>query len=262
MTTEELREAFLAPGLVQEDILSSVYAHYDRIIIGGVKPVNKVVNLDADPELKADYFLERREIGIINIGGKGIVEADGQIYDMEKLSCLYIGKGTQEVIFSSVDKADPAAYFFMSTPAHHAYPTALRTREEASPVALGEAATSNKRTIYKYIHLDGIRSCQLVMGLTVLEDGSVWNSIPPHTHTRRTEAYFYFDLPENQRLFHFMGEPAETRHLVMANHDAVVSPPWSIHCGCGTSSYAFIWAMAGENQVFTDMDVVTVPELK
>jgi len=262
MTTEELRAAFLAQGLVQEDVLNSVYSHYDRIIIGGVKPVNKTVVLEADPELKAEYFLERREIGIINVGGKGIVEADGQSYELDKLSCLYLGKGTKEVSFLSVDKANPAAYFFMSTPAHQTYPSIVWTKEQASPVALGDVATSNKRTIYKYIHLDGIRSCQLVMGLTVLEDGSVWNSVPPHTHTRRTEAYFYFDLPENQRLFHFMGEPTETRHLVMANHEAVVSPPWSIHCGSGTSSYAFIWAMAGENQVFTDMDVVTVPELK
>lgn len=262
MDTEELRNAFLAQGLVQDNALNSVYSHYDRIIIGGVKPVSKAVELIADAELKAAFFLERREIGIINIGGKGIVEADGVSYDLEKLSCLYLGKGVRQVLFKSADAGNPPIYFFMSAPAHHTYPSQVLHKDQASPVALGEAATSNKRTIYKYIHLDGIKSCQLVMGLTVLEAGSVWNSIPPHTHTRRTEAYFYFDLPENQRLFHIMGEPTETRHLVMANHEAVVSPPWSVHCGCGTSSYAFIWAMAGENQVFTDMDVVTVPELK
>lgn len=262
MTTEELRDAFLAQGLVKEDELNCMYSHYDRIIIGGVKPVHKNVALTDDPELRAEYFLERREIGIINVGGKGIVEADGVAYELDKLSCLYLGKGVKSVNFKSMDVDNPAAYFFMSAPAHMAYPTTLWHKDQASPVALGEVATSNKRTIYKYIHLDGIKSCQLVMGLTVLEDGAVWNSVPPHTHTRRTEAYFYFDLAENQRMFHMMGEPQETRHLVMANHEAVVSPPWSIHCGCGTSSYAFIWAMAGENQVFTDMDAVAVTELK
>lgn len=262
MTTEELREAFLVENLMQADKLTTVYSHYDRTIVGGVKPVNSEVTLDNHPELRAEYFLERREIGIINVGGNGVVVADGQTYELDKLSCLYLGKGTKEVSFKSTDAANPAVYYLLSNPAHANYPNRLMTKEEASPVQLGDATTSNKRTIYKYIHLEGIRSCQLVMGLTVLESGSVWNSIPPHTHTRRTEVYFYFDLPENQRLFHFLGEPQATKSIVMQNHDATISPPWSVHFGCGTSNYAFIWGMAGENQVYTDMDPLAVVDVR
>lgn len=261
MNTAELREAFLAPEIVVDGQINSLYSHYDRIILLGVKPLRDSIALDNDPELRAEYFLERREIGIINVGGAGTVTADGETFDLQKLSCLYLGKGVKDVSFASANAADPAVYFCLSAPAHAQYPARLLTKEEASPVHLGSPATSNERTIYKYIHLDGIRSCQLVMGLTVLKDGSVWNSVPPHTHTRRTEAYFYFDLAAEQRIFHFMGEPRETRHLVMANHQAVVSPPWSMHYGVGTGSYAFIWAMAGENQVFTDMDAVSIPEI-
>ena len=262
MNTAELREAFLADNILREGALESLYSHYDRIIIGGAKPHSTPLLLETDEELRADYFLERREIGIINVGGNGSVTADGELYRLEKLSCLYLGKGTKDVRFQSEDEAQPAIFFFMSAPAHQTYPARLLTKEQASPVALGAAETSNKRTIYKYIHLDGIRSCQLVMGLTVLEDGSVWNSVPPHTHTRRTEAYFYFDLAPEQRVFHFMGEPQETRHIVMADGEAVVSPPWSMHYGVGTGSYSFIWAMAGENQVFTDMDAVAITDIK
>lgn len=262
MTTEELRDAFLMENIMQEDKVTFVYSHYDRLITGGVKPVSKSVNLTTYTELKAEYFLERRELGIINVGGSGTVTADGETYSLEKLSCLYLGKGTKEVSFASADGASPAVYYLLSSPAHAEYPNRMMTKEEASPVQLGDSLTSNKRTIYKYIHLEGIRSAQLVMGLTVLEPGSVWNSVPPHTHTRRTEVYFYFDLPENQRLFHFMGEPEQTRSIVMQNHEAVVSPPWSVHFGCGTSNYTFIWGMAGENQVYSDMDALTVPDLK
>lgn len=262
MTTEELREAFLVERLMQDDKLTTVYSHYDRLIVGGVKPVNATVQLENHPELRAEYFLERRELGIINVGGNGVVTAGGQTYEMDKLSCLYLGKGTQDVSFKSTDPANPAVYYLLSSPSHKEYPNRLMMKEEASPVSLGDALTSNKRTIYKYIHLEGIRSSQLVMGLTVLEPGSVWNSVPPHTHTRRTEVYFYFDLPENQRLFHFMGEPTQTRSIIMQNHDAVVSPPWSVHFGCGTSNYTFIWGMAGENQVYSDMDALTVTDLK
>jgi 4-deoxy-L-threo-5-hexosulose-uronate ketol-isomerase len=183
-------------------------------------------------------------------------------YELNKLDCLYAGKGNSSVSFSSASKKDPAIFYLLSAPAHHKYPNKKMPKEKASPVNLGDASTSNKRTIYKYIHLDGIKSCQLVMGLTVLEPGSVWNSVPPHTHTRRMEVYFYFDVAAEHRVFHFMGEPRQTRHLVMANHDAVISPPWSVHYGCGTSNYGFIWGMAGENQVFTDMDQVPVAELK
>ena len=262
MSTEELREHYLCESLMQDDAINYVYSHHDRMITGGAKPVQQSLLLRTHDELKADYFLERRELGIINVGGSGVVEADGIKYDLEKLSCLYLGKGTKEVQFTSDDKNNPAVFFLLSAPAHHAYPNKKMKKEEASPVALGAVETSNQRTIYKYIHLDGIQSCQLVMGLTVLNAGSVWNSVPPHTHTRRTEVYFYFDLNEQQRLFHFMGEPQQTRHIVMKNHEAVISPSWSIHCGCGTSNYAFIWGMAGENLVFSDMDPAPITELK
>jgi len=262
MTTEQLRENFLVQNLVQDDTIQLVYSHYDRVIIGGVKPVNKTIALPNHPELKADYFLQRRELGIINVGGAGTVVADGKEYAINKMDCIYLGKETKEVKFKSRHKKDPAVLYLLSAPAHHKYPDKLMTKEKASPVNLGDASTSNKRTIYKYIHLDGIKSCQLVMGLTVLENGSVWNSVPPHTHTRRMEVYFYFDVPADHRVFHFMGQPQETRHLVMANHEAAISAPWSMHFGCGTSSYGFIWGMAGENQVFTDMDPAPVADLK
>ena len=262
MQTDELRKHFLCEGIIGKDRISLVYSHYDRMILGGISPLKKELSLDADPELRADYFLERRELGIINAGGKGFVETDTGKYELDKLSCLYLGKGTKKIRFSSESAADPAVFYFLSAPAHATWPNRLMKKEEASPVSTGAVETSNKRTIYKYIHLDGIQSCQLVMGLTVLAVGSVWNSVPPHTHTRRMEAYFYFDLPEAHRVFHFMGEPRETRHLVMSNHQAVISPPWSIHCGCGTTNYAFIWGMAGENKTFTDMDPAPVAELK
>jgi 4-deoxy-L-threo-5-hexosulose-uronate ketol-isomerase len=262
MCTEELRANFLVQDLVKADSLKLVYSHYDRVIVGGVKPVGDKVVLPNETELRADYFLHRRELGIINVGGAGVVEADGVQYDLSKLDALYLGKGTQAVSFSSKSKETPADFFLMSTPAHHTYPNRKMTKEEASPVALGETTTANKRTIYKYIHQDGIQSCQLVMGLTVLEPGSVWNSVPPHTHTRRMEVYFYFDVPEAHRIFHLMGEPQETRHIVMANHEAVISPPWSVHCGPGTTNYGFIWAMAGENYTFTDMDTVAIGEMR
>jgi 4-deoxy-L-threo-5-hexosulose-uronate ketol-isomerase len=262
MDTEALRRNFLCHSLFVDDAIQYVYSHYDRAIVGGAKPVQAEVVLENHPELRAGYFLERRELGIINVGEKGSVIADGITYELEKLSCLYLGKGTKEVIFASDDQHKPAMYFLMSVPAHHAYPSTLMKKEDASPVHLGDPLTSNKRTIYKYIHLDGIKSCQLVMGLTVLAEGSVWNSVPPHTHTRRMEVYFYFDLPEEQRLFHFMGEPQQTRNLILSNHQAVISPPWSVHFGCGTSNYSFIWAMAGENQLFTDMDPEPITGLR
>jgi 4-deoxy-L-threo-5-hexosulose-uronate ketol-isomerase len=262
MTTQELRENFLVQDLVQADTLKLVYSHYDRVIVGGVKPVTQKIVLPNEAELRADFFLQRRELGIINVGGKGVVETDGVTYELDKLDALYLGKGTQNVSFSSASKESPADFFLLSAPAHQAYSNRKMTKEEASPVNLGDQATANKRTIYKYIHQNGIQSCQLVMGLTVLNEGSVWNSVPPHTHTRRMEVYFYFDLPEQHRIFHLMGEPQETRHIVMANHEAVISPPWSVHCGPGTTNYGFIWAMAGENYTFTDMDPVAIGEMK
>lgn len=262
MSTKELRENFLVQELMQADAIKLVYSHYDRVIIGGVKPVSKKIELPNEPELKANFFLERREVGIINVGGKGTVEADGATYDIEKLEAVYLGKGTKEVSFSSADANDPASFFLISTPAHHAYPNASCSKAQAAPVNLGDISTSNKRTIYKYIHNDGLQSCQLVMGLTMLEPGSVWNSVPPHTHTRRMEVYFYFDVPEAHRVFHIMGEPQETRHLIMANQEAVISAPWSMHFGTGTANYGFIWAMAGENKEFTDMDPAPIAILK
>lgn len=262
MTTEELRKNFLVEGLMQPGKIQLTYSHYDRMIIGGVVPTSTAIGLPEEEELKANFFLERREMGIINVGGKGTVTADGVAYEIEKLECVYLGKGTKEVSFSSSSGKEPAHFYLLSVPAHQAYPNKRMTKAEASPVNLGDIATSNKRTIYKYIHNDGIQSCQLVMGLTTLEEGSVWNSVPPHTHTRRMEAYFYFDLDSAQRIMHFMGEPQETRHLVMANNEAVISAPWSMHFGVGTANYGFIWGMAGENKEFTDMDPVPVASIK
>ena len=262
MNTQELRSNFLIENLMQANKAVLVYSHYDRMIVGGVVPGNQIVELPNEDELKASFFLERREMGIINVGGTGVVVADGVNYEIEKLECVYLGKGTKDVKFQSKDAAAPAHFYLLSVPAHQAYPNRKMTKTEASPVNMGDAATSNKRTIYKYIHNDGIQSCQLMMGLTTLESGSVWNSVPPHTHTRRMEAYFYFDIDPAQRVFHFMGEQQETRHLVIANHEAVVSAPWSMHFGVGTANYGFIWGMAGENKEFTDMDPKPIASLK
>lgn len=262
MGTEDLRKHFLCENIAGENAITSVYSHYDRMIVGGVTPKQSApISLENHPELKAAYFLERREIGIINVGGAGSITVDGNNYSLNKLDCLYAGKGTQSVNFASIDEKDPAIFFFLSAPAHHSYPVSVYTKEQATPVNLGSAVTSNERTIYKYIHADGIQSCQLIMGLTVLKPGSVWNSVPPHTHTRRMEVYFYFDLAADQRIFHFMGEPEQTRHLVIKNNEAVISPPWSMHFGCGTANYSFIWGMAGENLDYTDIDAVPVQSI-
>jgi len=262
MNTAELRENFLVAALMQPDEVSLTYSHYDRMIIGGVMPVTKALELPNYPELRAEFFLERRELGIINVGGSGEIEVDGQTYSLEKQDCLYAGKNTRTVTFRSVSQDNPALYYLLSAPAHHEYPAALMKKEEAMPTKMGALETSNERTIYKYIHKDGIQSCQLVMGLTVLATGSVWNTMPAHTHDRRMEAYFYFDVPEGQAVVHFMGEPQETRHMLVHNHQAVISPPWSIHAGSGTSNYAFIWGMAGENKDYSDMDPVKITELR
>lgn len=262
MNTKELRENFLIHELMVPGKISLTYSHYDRMIVGGAVPTDAAIELPNEGELKANFFLERREMGIINIGGKGIVTADGEAYEMENLECVYLGRGTKEVSFSSAVAGEPAHFYILSLPAHQQYPNRIMTKEEAAPVHLGDASTSNKRTIYKYIHNDGIQSCQLVMGLTTLATGSVWNSVPPHTHTRRMEAYFYFDLDAAHRVMHFMGEPQQTRHLIVANNEAILSAPWSVHFGVGTASYGFIWGMAGENKEFTDMDQVAINSLK
>lgn len=261
--TALIRERFLADGIVQADQLNCVYTHYDRMIVGGVNPVNQQIDLENYPNLRAEYFLERREIGIINVGnGAGTITADGVAYELNKLDCLYIGKGTKQVTFVAKDAANPPVFFLLSAPAHKTYPTTLMTNEKAVKVNAGDITTANHRTINKYIHLEGIQSCQLVMGLTILHGGSVWNTMPPHVHDRRMEAYFYFDVPQGQRIFHYMGEGTETRHILMDNYDAVVSPPWSIHSGVGTASYSFIWGMAGENLDYTDMDALSIPEIR
>ncbi|HXB93023.1 MAG TPA: 5-dehydro-4-deoxy-D-glucuronate isomerase [Puia sp.] len=262
MDTGELRDAFLTGPLLRDDTIRLLYTHYDRVILGGAAPVNKRLSLETHSELKADFFLQRREIGIINVGARGRVIAEETSYDLNKLDCLYAGLGVKKLSFESVDPAEPALFYLLSAPAHAAYPVQFLPKEKALPTDMGAAETSNARTIYKYIHAEGIQSSQLVMGLTILKTGSVWNTMPAHTHTRRMEAYFYFDVPEQQRVFHFMGQPSETRHLVVANYEAIVSPPWSIHSGCGTSNYSFIWGMAGENYTYTDMDMVNISDLR
>ncbi|TSJ40906.1 5-dehydro-4-deoxy-D-glucuronate isomerase [Mucilaginibacter corticis] len=260
--TATIRERFLLDGVVKPDQVNCVYTHYDRMIVGAANPVDRQLELENYPNLKADYFLQRREIGIINVAGSGQVIVDGEVYPLNKLDCLYIGKGVKSIKFSSDDANDAAVFYLLSCPAHTAYPTTLLTHAQAIKVNAGDASTANRRTINKYIHTEGIQSCQLVMGLTVLAGGSVWNTMPAHVHDRRMEAYFYFDVPDGQRVFHYMGEGNETRHIVVANHEAVVSPPWSIHSGSGTASYSFIWGMAGENLDYTDMDILNITDLK
>jgi 4-deoxy-L-threo-5-hexosulose-uronate ketol-isomerase len=260
-TTEELREHFLVESLFADDAINMVYSHIDRVVIGGACPL-KPLKLGGDKEaLASDVFLARREIGIINVGGSGQINVAGTSYPMAKQDGLYIGMGVEDVTFESDDANNPAHFYFISTPAHANYPTAHIPIASAEPINLGEDANSNKRTIYKYIHPDGVKSCQLTMGMTLLAPNNMWNTMPPHLHDRRMEVYFYFDIEEGNAVFHLMGQPDETRHLVMRNEQAVISPPWSIHSGMGTGNYTFIWAMAGENQDFTDMDAVTVNEL-
>ena len=261
MDTKELRASFLLQNLMQNDQLNVVYSAVERFVIGGVQPVSKVIELGNYDSLKSEYFLERRELGIINVGGTGSVIADGETFSLDKLSCLYLGRGTKSVSFASADSNQPALFFLLSTTAHAAFPNTLFSKEMAEPVDLGTAENANQRTIYKYIHQNGIQSCQLVMGLTVLKSGSIWNTMPAHTHDRRSEVYFYFDLQADAVVFHLMGEPTETRHLVVRNNESIISPPWSIHSGAGTSNYSFIWGMGGENQDFTDMDMVKMIEI-
>lgn len=260
--TALVRERFLLEDLFADDEIRFHYTLYDRMMVGGIKPVGSTLTLQTYPILRSDHFLERRELGLVNVGGTAEVTADGQTYTLNKLDCLYLGKGVRDVSFRSPDAGAPALLYALSCPAHAAYPATLLRKEDADSSVLGSLETSNHRTIYRYIHLKGIQSCQLVMGLTLLEKGSVWNTIPPHTHDRRMEAYFYFDLQPGQMVFHYMGRPEETRHILLKNHSAVVSPPWSIHAGSGTSNYGFIWGMAGENLEYSDMDSITLTDLK
>ncbi|SHH45176.1 5-dehydro-4-deoxy-D-glucuronate isomerase [Clostridium grantii] len=259
--TTELREKYLVDNLFVPGEMKLVYSHIDRIIIGSISPTDKMLELEGGKELAADYFLQRRELGIINIGESGIVYLDGEAYELSARDGLYVGMGVKEVKFASKDSEKPAKFYINSAPAHKTYPTVKIEISKANPVKLGSLEQSNLRTIYQYVHPAVCESCQLVMGLTVLEPNNVWNTMPSHTHERRMEVYLYFDLDEESAVFHMMGEPNETRHIVMRNEQAVISPSWSIHSGVGTKNYTFIWGMVGENQTFTDMDHIDMKDL-
>ena len=262
LDTDDLREQFLIEDLFTGDVPKLVYTFYDRLIVGGVKPAGPA-EFDIDPAvIGAEYLLERREMGVFNIGGPGSIVVEGNKIDMNPRDGLYVGMGNRKIVFDSDDAANPARYYILSAPAHSAYPLEKMSFAEAEPIELGAVENANKRTIRKYIHPDGIKSCQLVMGMTTLETGSIWNTMPPHSHQRRMEAYLYFDMQEDDIVFHFMGEADETRHLVVREGQAALSPSWSIHSGAGTSNYTFIWGMAGENQSFDDMDHIPMSELR
>lgn len=265
-TTEEVRGEFLIENLYKKDEVVAVYSHVDRMVTLGCMPVNEAVSISKDIDVWAnfgtEYFLERREIGIFNIGGAGKIKADGEVFEMGYKDCLYITKGTKEVTFESNSPENPAKFYMVSAPAHTSYKTTFISIEKAAKKPLGSMETSNKRVINQFIHPDVLQTCQLSMGMTVLEQGSVWNTMPAHTHERRMEIYMYFEVPENQVVFHMMGEGQETRHIVMQNEQAVISPSWSIHSGAGTSNYTFIWAMGGENQAFDDMDNIATTDLR
>lgn len=262
MTTEELRASYLIENLFEPGHIQLYYVDVDRTIVGSVVPVKEKLALASAKELAAGYFAERREIGVINIGEKGMITVDGTKFEIGRKDCLYIGRGSKEIGFESANPASPAKFYLMSYPAHHAYPAKLITKADAHKVELGSGPEANRRTIYQMIRPGVTESCQIVMGFTELAEGSIWNTMPPHTHERRSEVYLYFDLAENARVFHFMGEPRETRSLVLQNGQAAISPSWSIHAGAGTGNYSFIWCMGGENQEFTDMDFVEMGELR
>ncbi|MEJ2880248.1 5-dehydro-4-deoxy-D-glucuronate isomerase [Pedobacter sp. GR22-6] len=262
MDTEGLRNNFLIEKIFEADRIHLVLSHFDRYITGGVMPVNTAVELSNPDELKAGYFLERRELGIINVGGKGTVIADGELYELDYKEALYIGRETKSVTFKTTDIDHPAKFYLNSAPAHRVYPTTRISKAEADIVELGSPETANHRVINKLLVNSVLQTCQLQMGMTELKSGSVWNTMPAHTHDRRMEVYFYFEVPEGQSICHFMGEPQETRHIWMQNEQAVISPNWSIHSGAGTSNYTFIWGMAGENLDYGDMDHCAINDLK
>ena len=262
MTSEELRETFLLEGLFTPERIDLAYVDLDRTVIGSAVPTVAALKLETQPELRADYFLERRELGVLNTGGPGTVTVDGVGFDLDKLDCLYVSRGSKSVTFSSKSAFAPAAFYLLSYLAHTECPTKMVKFADLKGLELGSAETCNKRTIYKAIYRDGIRSCQLVMGFTLLAPGSNWNTMPAHTHMRRSEVYFYFDVEPDQRVMHLMGPPDATSHLIMADKQVVVSPGWSIHAGVGTKSYGFCWGMGGENQAYDDMDPVAIRDLK
>ncbi|UVC30950.1 5-dehydro-4-deoxy-D-glucuronate isomerase [Pantoea sp. SOD02] len=264
LDTDGLRREFLIDKIFDADNYTLTYSHIDRIIIGGVMPVQKSVTIghEVGKQLGVSYFLERRELGVINIGGPGLIEVDGSTWEIGNQEALYVGQGAQSVIFRSSDANHPAKFYYNSAPAHTHYPDKKITLAEAVKATLGDAATSNRRTINKFIVPDVLPTCQLTMGLTRLDDGNLWNTMPCHTHERRMEVYFYFDMADDSAVFHMMGQPQETRHLLVHNEQAVISPSWSIHAGVGTQRYTFIWGMVGENQVFDDMDHVAISALR
>jgi 4-deoxy-L-threo-5-hexosulose-uronate ketol-isomerase len=260
--TQKLRQHFLIEKIFAADEVLFVYTHYERLMVGGVMPVNKAVRLEAAEQLKSEYFLQRRELGTINIGGSGKVSVDGEVFAIGSREALYIGRGVKEVIFSSDDQHNPAKFYLNSTPAHCPYPTKKVDKENGKVLHMGSGDTCNERDIYQLMINTVLETCQLQMGMTELKPGSIWNTMPMHTHSRRMEAYFYFDIPQDHAVCHFMGPAEETRHLWVGNEQAVVSPPWSMHSGVGTASYTFIWGMAGENLDYTDMDFHKPSELK
>lgn len=262
MTTDELRDTFLLQGMYKPGQIELIYWEVDRTVVGGAVPTDTALKIEAGKELASDFFCQRRELGVMNLGGKGTVTVDGTEYSMDNTDCLYVSRGSEDVSLTSEDSANPAKFYLLSYPAHTTYPTTQAKKSDANPIHLGSKAEANERTIFQYIHPNGIKSCQLVMGFTVMEEGCVWNTMKPHTHERRTEVYTYFDIPETDAVFHMMGSAKETRHLVTRNLEVALSPSWSIHSGCGTRAYSFIWGMGGENQDFTDMDHIEVSELK
>lgn len=263
LDTKGLRKNFLIEQLFFEDKIHFVYSHYDRYMAGGAFPTTQKIKLETiEPLLKEPYFLSRRELGIINVGGAGKIEVDGQIFEIGTKEALYIGKGAKDVYFSSDNASNPAKFYLNSTPAHHSYPTKRVTKAEANKIELGSMETANHRTINQMLLHTVIQTCQLQMGMTELNPGSVWNTMPSHTHDRRMEVYFYFEIPQGQAVSHFMGPVDETRHIWMQNEQAVISPPWSIHSGAGTSNYTFIWGMAGENMDYDDMDKSPITDLR
>lgn len=261
LDTREIRKQFLIENLFGRDVVQLIYSHVDRIVIGSAVPVMKPLALEAGKELAAEYFAQRREVGVMNIGGPGTVTVDGQMHPLANRDALYIGRGSREIVFASDSADTPARFYLVSLPAHTNYPTTRIGLDAANKLNLGSDADSNRRVIYQLIHEGGAKSCQLVMGFTELFEGSVWNTMPAHTHERRSEVYLYFNLQENAVVFHLMGQPNETRHIVVRNEQAVISPSWSIHAGAGTRNYCFIWAMGGENQRFDDMDAVKMSDL-
>lgn len=261
LNTDQLRDRFMLEDLFAKDEIRLAYTDADRAIVGGVSPISGALSLNVGDQLRSEYFCERRELGVVNIGEGGCVSVDGQTYELENLEALYVGRGAKDISFSN-QEGKSAQFYLISYPAHTQYPTTKAKLSEVKKLDLGTSEASNERIIYQFVHPDGIKSCQLMLGITLLKPGSVWNTMPAHLHDRRSEIYLYFNLEKPNTVFHFMGEPSQTKHICMRSHQGVISPAWSIHSGCGTSNYGFIWAMGGENQRFDDMDSVDMEALR